>query len=366
MTDRFGLKGFRENLREAGVKYAELSLSGGARLLVTGHWGKAFGPFENDSDPGTLWISDTAADPASLRKTVDEGAWCMGGDRLWLAPEVQFNIPDRGVWDRPGGYKVPPPVDPGNYTLSAGDGFVTLEQTVEVELFNLATGTKNVSVQRRFCPARDPLSFCRAYGEIRGSVRYTGYSEESRVEDLSGGGAAVQAWNLIQVRPGGVVVLPLTGAAEYQDYYEPADPDHLRIERGAALHRLTGDRKYKTGWKSAGVTGRIGYYRVLDSGELRLIVRHFFNDPSAEYVDEPLAVKAEPSHEVRGDSVQFYNDDGSLGGFGEIEVHGRSLGPHRPMRSVVHYLGFWQYTGPVQSVRRAGELLLGVPAWAWD
>jgi len=206
---------FRNNLAKAGVKFGELPLAGGARLLVTEHWGKAFGPFENEADPGTLWISGKAADERSLQAMVEGGDWCVGGDRLWLAPEVQFNIVDREGWDQAGAYVLPRSIDPGHYRLSVDDrSSITLTQTIEAQLFNLASGVKRVWVRRRFYPALDPLSSCGAYGEVRGDVRYTGYSEELAVEDLSGGEASVEAWNLLQVRPGGVVILPLAGGAE--------------------------------------------------------------------------------------------------------------------------------------------------------
>jgi hypothetical protein len=61
-----------------------------------------------------------------------------------------------------------------------------------------------------------------------------------------------------------------------------------------AVLRLTGDRKYKVGWRSAGLWGRIGYYSELPGSRLRLVVRHFFNNPSSRYIDEPAGKKAPP------------------------------------------------------------------------
>jgi hypothetical protein len=367
MSPKFGYSIFKRHLEQAGVNFAELSLAGSATLLVTEHWGKAFGPFDDESDPGTLWISDRAADLGYLNVMVEESGWCIGGDRLWLAPEVQFNIVDRDGWDQEGAYVLPGSIDPGYYRLSVGEGgCITLEQTIGAKLYNLASGKKRVNLRRRFYTSRDPLSHRATYREVSDKVRYTGYSEEVTVEDLSGGEAAVEAWNLLQVRPGGLAVLPLIGGGEYQDYYEPVDSEHLKITNGTALLKLTGKRKYKVGWKSAGVCGRIGYYRLLESGELRLIVRHFFTNPSSVYVDEPARKRSSTTSDAIGDSVQFYNDGGSLGGFGEIEVHGQSVGPHRARRSVVDYLEFWQYTGSADHIRRIGEMLLGTSACSWE
>jgi hypothetical protein len=360
------LSAFRKSLRAAHLRHAVLPLVNAHSLLVTEHWGKAFGPFKGDKDCGTLWVSPKAADPGGLRDMVNSGDWCVGGDRLWLAPEVQFNIPDRKHWDSDGAYVLPGAIDPGRYTLTAGNkNCVALSQELEAKQYNTASGLKKVSIERRFFPANDPLEPVAEYRHVRNRVEFTGYSEEARLEDLSGDGAAFEMWNLLQVRPPGVAVLPSTSALEYQDYYEPVDRRHLAIQGNAAVLRLTGDRKFKVGWKSAGLWGRIGYYREMPGSQLRLVVRQFFNNPSSRYVDEPAGRKG-----AAGDSVQFYNDDGSLGGFAEIEVHGQSLGG-RPSRgspergSVVDYLVFWQYTGKPENVKKIGELLLGTGVSTW-
>jgi hypothetical protein len=102
---------------------------------------------------------------------VRSGDWCIGGDRVWLAPEVQFNIPDRLHWDSGGAYVLPKAVDPGEYRLgNPGDGAVSLEQTVSLQLHNLASGTKKVRVCRTVRAARDPLRSFTAYAEVSGSA----------------------------------------------------------------------------------------------------------------------------------------------------------------------------------------------------
>ena len=153
------LSTFKKNLEAAGLRYAVLPLVNAHTLLVTEHWGKAFGPFKGDKDCGTLWVSPKAADAESLREMAARGDWCVGGDRLWLAPEVQFNIPDRKRRDSGlTAYVLPGAIDPGRYTLKAEHKrCVALTQTLEVKQYNTAGGLKKVSVERRFFPARDPL-----------------------------------------------------------------------------------------------------------------------------------------------------------------------------------------------------------------
>ena len=349
-----------KNLKTAKVRFAKLALPGGCDLLVTEHWGKAFGPFRNDQDSGALWVSEKAADPGALKAMVDNGDWCVGGDRLWLAPEVQFNIPDRSRWKDEGGYVLPKEIDPGRYTLSSTKTCVTVGQELTVGLANLAAGKKRLALQRSFRAAADPLAGFTRYRKMSEKVHFTGYSEETTVRDLSGGGAGLETWNLIQVRPGGIAIIPTTGAIDYQDYYAPIDGKHLKVKGSVVVLRLTGDRTFKIGLKSAGSWGRIGYCRETGGGTARLIVRNFFNSPSSAYIDEPIG-KAGSS----GDSVQVYNDDGRLGGFGEIEVHGLSVGGETGRKASTDPLDLWLYTGTPSEIRAVARMLLGTDIVTW-
>lgn len=373
MSAEVTLERFEGSLRGAGLRYAKLPLAGGGALLVTGHWGKAFGPFRGGADAGPLWLAPKAATAEGLAAMAGAGDWCIGGDRLWLAPEVRFNIPDRFRWDSGGAYVLPREIDPGAYRLQEGaGGGVRLEQEIELPLYNPAAGPVRLALKREFRAAADPLERYGPYAALRESVHYTGYGEEASIRLLpeGDGGArgeeggagsplpAVEVWNLLQVKPGGVAVVPTTGAVEYQDYYQPADGRHLRVRSRNVLLRLTGDRKYKIGLRSAGLWGRIGWYREVpgEAGRpsAQLLVRQFFNNPSSPYIDEP---SGRPG--AWGDSVQFYNDDGGLGGFAEIEVHGRSVGGRSGRRASMDGLQLWLYTGGPEEIARVAGWLLG-------
>lgn len=153
MRPELSLSLFTRNLKNAGVKYTVFPLVNDYVILVTEHWGKVFGPFIDEKDSGALWISPKAADAESLRTMVKQGDWCIGGDRLWLAPEVQFNIPDRNRWDQGGAYVLPGAIDPGHYSLVKETGnCVTLAQEVETKLYNLAAGSKKLMLKRTFYP----------------------------------------------------------------------------------------------------------------------------------------------------------------------------------------------------------------------
>ncbi len=162
---------FEKSLRGAGVHFTRMPLSGGYSVIVTEHWGKIFGPFSGDDDPGLLWLSPKAAEAQGLRDMKERGDWCIGGDRIWLAPEVQFNIPDRVHWDSDGAYVLPRAVDPGQYRMETqGDTCVSLEQRIDVALHNLAAGSKKLRIKRTVRPALDPLRRSTGYAAVKERV----------------------------------------------------------------------------------------------------------------------------------------------------------------------------------------------------
>jgi hypothetical protein len=152
-----------------------------------------------------------------------------------------------------------------------------------------------------------------------------------------------------------VILVPTVPGAEYQDHLEPMDEEHLELRSNQLRVRVKGDRKYKIELKAAHHFGRFGYFRRLGSGRAGLLVKLFFNNPSAAY-----AMEAPHRPGVRGYSMDIYHDDGGLGGFGEIECHGRPVGyPGGPACSVDSFLT-WGYRGEEAAVREACAQLLGV------
>ena len=96
--------------------------------------------------------------PARTRcgKLVAARDWNIGGDRIWIAPEIQYNCTDRtDFW---GTLDLPKQMDPGNYTLKQiGDGW-TLAQDVTLEAHNLNTGGKTLHVDARLPPRAGPAA----------------------------------------------------------------------------------------------------------------------------------------------------------------------------------------------------------------
>ena len=65
-----------------------------------------------------------------------------------------------------------------------------------------------------------------------------------------------------------------------------------------------------------------------------------------------------------GDSVHVYNDSGALGGFGELECFGQTIGGDNDRTASSDPMILWLYVGPEEQIEDISLHLLGVKAKA--
>jgi len=350
--DRISIDQVLGALKAGGVAHGVLDLSDGYRLVIVGRGGHALGPFDATGQ-SVLWLNPAAWESEqAYARFVAEGQWNVGGERLWLAPEIRFTVRDRSdFW---GTYVLPTEMDPGNYRLEATGQTASLTGEATLPRFNPIEGEVRLHIKRTYRPAANPLRHLNAFAGLCDGVAYTGYSHDVAIDILATSGeAVVEAWTLAQVIPDGTLIVPATPGVEFEDYYEPIDDQHMQITSVAALLAVTGRRRYKVGFRSPHLTGRVGFFKRCPDGQAELIVRNFFSDPSSEYVEEPADRVG-----CRGLSVHVYNDGGVFGGFGELECNGRTIGG-RTGASGSDEFAFWFFCGAEAKVRRVSEALLG-------
>jgi hypothetical protein len=247
-------------------------------------------------------------------------------------------------------------VDPGRYQLDQSQaGQVVLTQDMTLKAHNVTTGQKELALRRLVRPAADPLRKLSGYDSLLSDTVFAGYEQVVTLSEAQADHIHSEAWSLIQINPGGVLLIPASPRVEYSDYYEPMDekvqtiyPDHVRLQ-------ITGDRRYKVGYKAAHVFGRLGYYNHLDDGRAYLAVRNFFVNPTVPYAEEPADLPGQQGH-----SIHVYNDDGAFGGFGELEVNCQTIGGETGNSSSTDHLLLWLYVGPPEQVQEIGVHLLGI------
>lgn len=352
-------------LQGAGEPYVILPLQATATALITQRGGRILGLFPAPDAANLLWTNASAfASVAAFQSFVTAGHWNLGGERIWIAPEIQYNVHDRNdFW---GTLRVPPALDPAayelhQYDLPDGRMAVRLDTGLTLTAHNLAAGEQILSLKRLIVPIPDPLRAFSDYAALMQDVRYAGYEHQVRLagEHTT---ALSEAWNLVQLNAGGQLIIPCMPVVEASDYFGSVPDDARQVQPGAMPHlriSLTGRQQFKIGYKAFSMTGCMAYWQLRPDGSGCLLIRSFFNNPSNVYAEEPPHLPG-----ANGHSVHVYNDGGEFGGaqsFGEMECTGRTIrGGHTLEDTAQDTFVLWAYVGQPDALRRIAHVLTGV------
>ena len=173
-----------ERLEEQGIGYELLALQNDSTLAAVRRGGRLF-LFLPDGE-GVFWLHQAFNDPNAFAKLVGRGEWNIGGERIWISPEIQFNIRDRSdVW---ASYHLPKQMDPGQWTLERiAEDTCRLSQELSLEAYNTASGQKSLTVERFIRPAEDPLRNLTVYQDLTRGVVFAGYEHAVTITEVETG-----------------------------------------------------------------------------------------------------------------------------------------------------------------------------------
>jgi hypothetical protein len=353
MDNKISYRTLITRLEENALPYGILHLQNGIRAVITQRGGRIY-PFPDEESTCLFWVNSAFAEPKAFKDFLDSGHWNLGGDRIWIAPEVQYSISDRN--DFYGSFHLQEQMDPGHYQLepAQNDGW-RLHQDVKMDAHILAFGQKELHIDRLTQKVDDPLRFLDDYQTLIEGVKYGGYEQLITLEEKAHDDIVSEVWSLIQLNPGGTLYIPSLPRLEYTDYLAPVGKEFVNFHPNYVSLKITGDHNYKQGYKSSGVSGRMGYFNVLEEGVACLVIRNFFNNPSAHYSEEAAHIPGR-----RGHSIHVYNDDGGLGGFGEMECNGQTIGGASGRSVAQEQLVLWIYIGISGKVKEIALRLLGI------
>lgn len=330
------------------IPYMVLKISEDAQIVIVQRGGRIFGPFRKEEGEGLFWTSEKLNDEQQALELLKGSDWNIGGDRLWLGPEIRYSVSDRTrFWET---LHTPEAIDPGNYMLSISDSRAILKQRVEMERADGDRGGIKLNMSRSIEASGNPLRELKDYDRLMENVKFCGYRQRIC---LDGEGEAVEGWNLLQVYGGGNIYIPMYQAEAGTDYYEPAGEYERFLDNGILL-KATGRNRYKVGYKAALVTGRLGYSCKWDEDPC-LLIRSFPNDPSGVYEEEPPLMPG-----IHGFSVHVYNDDGNSGGFSEIECTLPAILGNSGRNSSDDIISTWIFTGAAEALQRIAKVMLGM------
>jgi hypothetical protein len=220
-------------------------------------WKTESGSVSISPERGRVLGIELAGHQALWSPATSDAPWNLGGERLWIGPEVDW------FWQRVGKpdfslYQVPADLNPDRWSVTRRDA-------------DSCCGEIEVSLQSAHRDARVRLGISRAFElnptsgiESRGGLSFR---ISTALEILDGtAGQPVDLWSILQVLFGGSMIIPTVA------YARPIGSDWLVLERSFPLH------------------------------------------PALRYCDSPMDLPG-----TQGDALQFFNDDGSFGCFGEME-----------------------------------------------
>lgn len=350
VTDTHISARFEENR----IKYAHFPLQNDVFVIVSERGGRIFGPFLKSGDESLYWVNQVFEKPQAFSKALSEEFWNQGGERVWVAPEIQFFVHDRqDFW---GTNQLPPQLDPGNYELTHTNAHeIVLRNDFSMRAYNIAEGNKSLQLEIRVRPVENPLHHVSDNSLGYSDLIYAGYQQIVTLTENDTESIESESWNLVQLNPGGTILIPASPRLQYVDYFEPVDEGHQKIYPDHVQLRITGNRRYKTGYMAAHITGRSAYFNKRSDGRGYLLIRSYFNNPSAPYLEEPPH-----SPGVRGKSLHVYNDGGVFGGFGELEVNGQAIGGGTGRHESTDQFVMWVFVGDSIQLQEIAIHLLGM------
>src|ERR1035437_6912140 len=271
-------------LKRVGKPTRIFSSTDGTRVLVLPYGGRVLGLYSPGSEENFYWTHRALESADSARAFYGADQWHnSGGDRTWLAPEVDLFFPN---FPRLDVYYQQRSLDPGNHrVLKAGPSFALVNR-FEVKLSRLR---KRVSLQitKHFGPALNPLRYERGL-DLRG-VEYAGYTQFTSL-DLLGASRGVKAalglWNLVQMPHGGDLLIPTYSRTEPLRVFGSIPQKDLTVSDRLIRYRMRQTGEHKISIRAVATCGRVGYLWQ-NGDQSTLIIRNFTVNPSGEYVDAP-------------------------------------------------------------------------------
>ena len=340
-------------LKEAGKTAEVVRLDNSSEVLLLPHGGRVLGLFATGDADNFYWTNPVLKDAAKARVLFESDEWQnTGGDRTWLAPEIDFffpKYPDLTVYHQPRQF------DAHAYQLEKIGGAPELRTEFEIKHAKQETPIR-LRLTKSIETVANPLRHEAVWKNLS-DVVFAGYGLRTTLEFASVPAPTVPVglWHLIQMPHRGEMFVPTYGPSRPKIVFgEIPKGDLSELPAGGARYRMTAKNEQKISLRAASCTGRAAYLYET-AATWRLVLRNFFVNPSGEYVDAPWT---EPGD--LGYGVQACNVNGKWGIFSELEYHIPAIGvPGAPPRSE-DFAQVWAYRGTREQIARIAQELLGV------
>ena len=320
----------------------------GSKVLILPHGGRILGLFASPGGENFLWTHPALESLDSAHAFYQSREWHnSGGDRTWLAPEVDLFFPKFPQLDQ---YLQPRQLDPGNYRLEGTGEEPRFVNELEVT-FSRTQRQMGLRIAKAVSPALNPLR----YERLSTSIEYAGYTLRTSLELLEPdacGPDRIGIWNLLQLPHGGDMWIPTYSRSTPRVIMGTISANDLNVNDRHIQYRMHASGEHKIGIRAVATTGRVGYlYQGADHAAL--VIRNFFVNPCGEYVDVPWDNTGD-----FGYCIQACNIKSGLGSFSELEYHSPAIGSGTGRTCSVDESQVWAYRGDPQTIRTIAQSLL--------
>jgi hypothetical protein len=343
----------RKSTNAVGHATELFSTPDGTRLLLLPYGARVLGLFSAEEENNFFWTNPALSEVEAARALfVSDGWHNTGGDRTWIAPELDTFWTDATFAQ----YWQPRELDMSDYAVERVGGGCQLSRGMTL---HLARAARNVRLRltKWFGPAASPIRDQRSLAAVAGSVQYAGYTQRTALQSLApetGEPPAVGIWNLIQLPPGGEMLVPLFAPSTPQKCFGNLPAASMILEDRLLRVKINFSGSHKIAVKAAVLCGRAGY--VYGSGERwSLVIRNFSVNPSGDYVDVQR-----PDLDDFGYVFQICRvDEPDFGSFCELEYHAPALGALPDPSRSEDISQVWAFRGPRAAIDAIAHTLLG-------
>lgn len=351
-------------LAEVGKAVRLHRFQDGITVLVLPYGGRTLGLFGPRSDENFYWTHPALESTATARAFYQSEQWHnSGGDRTWLAPEVDVFLPN---YPRTEGYWQPRSLDPGDYRVVQDEQGERLVNRVRCT-WSRSQQQVELEITKSLGPAPNPLRFEKRLAGL--DVEYAGYTQftalcllsdadvsaTDRGESSTASGTTAGLWNLIQMPHGGELLVPTYVRTEPRIIFGTISPQDLRSEERLIRYRMVASGEQKLGLRAVACAGRVGYRYPGADGRWALIVRNIFVDPSGLYADVPW-----DAPDDFGYALQACNVNSGLGSFSELEYHVPAVGQGTGRTQCQDASQVWAFRGTREVIDQVTASLLAV------
>jgi hypothetical protein len=336
-------------LTKAGKAAEAWTSNDGSSLVVLPYGGRILGLFAPGSDENFLWthpMLDSANTAEAFYRSTE---WHnSGGDRTWLAPEVDFFFPNFPQLDI---YMQPRELDPGHYQFSWKNGGIFLSNIFTARL-SRSNYNVRLELSKQVSEAKNPLRNLDSTAFDR--LQYAGYSLHTSLAFASLHSEAVWVglWSLLQLPHGGEVLIPTLSQSKVNPCFGKIDSLDLTVSDRLIRYKMRAAGEQKLGVEATAVVGRAGYMRAMGANS-SLVIRNFSINPSGDYIDVPWDNTDGPSA-----AIQACNVNSKLGSFAELEYHVPAIGGSSDAWCCEDKSQVWAFRGPEQVVSEVARVLL--------